>query len=210
MHSEWLWVAGGLWHVPFLPFQPAKWWKQQFGPGVRDIIKEKGCLQLLHLTGNCQLTLTKKGISALAAAFKGSVIRWHYKYRIVHGGGGTSGCWTWQFCFSCARLEPVSVYLKQNQLHIHLGFMHSVNTLNCNRGCLYLKYSNPQLHEVSHLQFQEEWDDWWHRAYENYASDLTHTLYVSVQYRVSIQWAANNEFSVSLPILHNIQHSENN
>lgn len=103
MHSEWLWVAGGLWHVSFLLFQPGKWWKQQFGPGVRDIIKEKGCLQLLHLTGNCQLTLTKEGISALAAAFKGSVIRWHYKYRIVHRGGGvgTSGSWTWQFGSSC-------------------------------------------------------------------------------------------------------------
>ena len=123
MHSEWLWVAGGLWHVPFLLFLPAKWWKQQFGPGVRDIIREKGCLQLLHLTGNCQLTLTKKGISALAAAFKGSVIRWHYKYRIVHGGGGvdTSGSWTWQFCFVCACLKPVLVYLKTKSDSYLLG-----------------------------------------------------------------------------------------
>lgn len=159
MHSEWLWVAEGLWHVPFPRYQPAKWWKQQFGPGVRDIIKEKGCRQLLHLTGNCQLTLTKKGISALAAAFKASVIRWHYKYRIVHGGGGvgTSGSWTWQFRFSCAPIKPVWVYLKQNQLLIHLGFIHFINVLSCHCGCLYFKELAAS--HSSQLLLQEEWDD---------------------------------------------------
>lgn len=159
MHSEWLWVAGGLWHVPFLLFQPAKWWKQQSGPGVRDIIKEKGCLQLLHLTGNCQLTLTKEGISALAAAFKGSVIRWHYKYRIVHGGGGvgTSGSWTWQFCFSCAHLKSVWVYLKQNLLLIHLYFIHIINVFNCNCGCLCFKLPETAAPHSSLLQFQDTW-----------------------------------------------------
>lgn len=89
MHSEGLWGCQEAYDMLLsFSFQPAKWWKQQFGAGVRGIIKEKGCLQFLHLTGNCQLTLTKEGISALAAAFKGSVIRWHYKYRIAHGGGG--------------------------------------------------------------------------------------------------------------------------
>ena len=37
--------------------------------------EREGRLQLLHLRGNCQLTLTKEGISALAAAFKERVIR---------------------------------------------------------------------------------------------------------------------------------------
>lgn len=144
MHSEWLWVAEGLWHVPFLLFQPAKWWKQQFGLGVRDIIKEKGCLQLLHLTGNCQLTLTKKGISALAAAFKGNAIRWHYKYRIVRGGGGvgTSGSWTWTILFFVCTSPACRVYLKQNLLLIHLGFIHFVNVLNCDPCCLHYATSD--------------------------------------------------------------------
>lgn len=89
LNAQWVTLGGRRHMTCSFPSVPvAKWWKQQFDAGVRDIIKEKGCLQLLHLTGNCQLTLTKKGISALATAFKGSVIRWHYKYRIVHGGGG--------------------------------------------------------------------------------------------------------------------------
>lgn len=123
-----------------LLFFPAKWWKQQFGPGVRDIIKEKGCLQLLHLAGNCQLTLTKKGISALAAAFKGSVIRWHYKYRIVHGGGGvgTSGSLTWQFCFSACS-SKARTGLSRNKIS-SLSTWDSYDThLNCKCRCLHLK-----------------------------------------------------------------------
>lgn len=160
MHSEWLWVAGGLWHVPFLWLQPAKWWKQQFGPGVRDIIKEKGCLQLLHLAGNCQLTLTKKGISALAAAFKGSVIRWHYKYRIVHGGGGagTSGSLTWQFCFSCACLSKARPGLPLNKISSLSDWDSHITCSACNCGRSYFQL----LRVVHNFRFRrrETTDKW--------------------------------------------------
>lgn len=179
MHSEWLWVAGGLWHVPFLLFQPAKWWKKQFGPGVRDIIKEKGCLQLLHLTGNCQLTLTKKGISALAAAFKGSVIRWHYKYRIVHGGGGvgTSGSWTWQFCFLCA-LSKACMGLSKTKSAAYPFGIHTF----CKRVKFYLWMFALQILETAascslQVQFQE-WNNWLCTTYENYANNLINILYI--------------------------------
>lgn len=85
----------------------------------------------------CQGHYQRKGLPAVAPSHR--KLPNHPNKERHKCRGGTSGSLTWQFCFSCARLKSVWVYLKQNQLLMHLEFIHFLKALNCNYGCLYFK-----------------------------------------------------------------------